>query len=282
MANKPKMTRRKRAPKRRMATKKKTTLVKTIKRVMYSESETKNRITRYGSVDIGPAILSASDWQQVIPPVPQATRAGFGGGIELADNNTRIGNVIKPTSCKLTIFTSLNNVEFTVSVLCTIYVFKVKGVTNYNQAVSTLLRAQQQPDQFLDRGDGEYKSFEGEAQIWDHVLPVNPTSFTLLHKKTFHLSKGAGLNENSATVVPGAFGSQPQGGANQGYKEHTFNIALPATLRYAEEGIGADNNPNNCAIFWAIGYTNISQETVEYAGNPVVVSSLSNMYFKDS
>jgi len=265
----------------------KSALVKTIKKVINSESETKNRILRYGQVDIGPGILTATDWQKVIPPVPQATAALAGGGIQLADNNTRVGNSIKPLSCRLTIMTSLNNELFTVNVLCTIYVFKVKGVSNYNQAVNTLLREQQQADQFLDVGDGTYKAYAGEGQIWDHVLPVNPVSFTLLHKKTFQLSKGSGLNENSATVVPGAVDARPQGGANQCYKECSFKIDLPATLKYAEDntsggGILAQGNPNNCAIFWAIGYSNISQETIEYAANPIVVSAMSNMYFKDS
>lgn len=271
--------------KKRPARRAKSALVKTIKKVINSEAETKNRIFRYGSVDIGPGILTASDWQNVIPPIPQVGQPVVGGGVVAANNNTRIGNAIKPSSCRLTVMASLNNEIFTVNVLCTIYVFKVKGVTNYNQAVSTLLREQQQADQFLDTGDGSYKAYAGEGQIWDHLLPVNPTSFTLLHKRTFQLSKGAGINEGSP-VIGTLANVSPQGGANQCYKECTFNIPLPATLKYAEDadftgGVLSDNNPNNCAIFWAIGYSNISQETLEYTNNPVVVSAMSNIYFKD-
>lgn len=259
-----------------MKAKRNTKLVKTIKKVMNANSETKLRIVALAPELISPGITSYTQWKQVIPQLPQAVRIPFGGSVPTAaDNNTRIGNSVTPTSCKLIINTSLSNIYQAASVIVTIYVFKVKGVSNYSQI--TNLISTQEPGAFLDNGDGTLSNFVGG--VFDRFKPVNSTGFTVLHKKSFHLSKGYGLLEDPSGSPTGW---TPQGGAHQGVNVSTFNIPLPHSLKYYEDGPLTDNNPNNCAVFWAAGFTNASQFDVTYIQGPVCMSSQTTMYFKDA
>jgi len=249
----------------------KKSLVKTIKKVMNANTETKFVTRLYLPTAQTRDIASYNQWNKVIPET-ETVAAVFGGSTATANNNNRVGTSIQPRRCTLTIWSSISPQVATRSVICTIYVFKARGITNY-AAISSVTTppSATSPANFLDLGTGANDAFLGN--IYDHMLPNQLNNFTILHKKTFILGKGVGLVNGDSVGTDTPITNRP-------CAEHTFNIPLPHSLKYDE----SDVNPNNCAIYWAIGYANTDMQGADgpAGGQAVACSALTKLYFKDA
>jgi hypothetical protein len=114
----------------------------------------------------------------------------------------------------------------------------VKSLDNYSAIPIT---------QLLDIGNGTNGPFNGTSM--SQTLPVNKQDFTVLHHKSFRMTKGMGLCntsiQTSACITP-----------SSSFRRLRLNIKLPQKLTYADD---STVYPVNSAPFVVIGYTSADQ-----------------------
>lgn len=217
---------------------------KQVKALMKTEMETKyvsnaltvpgNIISNLGSfTGFSTAITGTGEIYGCIPITHQGT-----------DDHQRVGNKIKPTSCRIKLDITNKSPEDNSSRDRTVHVFlmtarSVKALDNYTAIPITLM---------MDKGDGTQTSFDGTT--YNAQLPVNTKEFKVLKHKTFRLVSGFG-KPNSTTSATAGTTDGTITPANS-YVRLTMKVPLPKSLIYDRT---SSTYPTNSAPFLVIGFT---------------------------
>jgi len=178
----------------------------------------------------------------------------------------RVGSHVSPTKCliDLNIVATAANAQGSVDKMVHVFVLtskSVKSLANYSAIPITSL---------LNIGNGTPGPFNGTSM--SATLPVNTEMFTVLHHKSFRMTKGQGLQNTSvpasAVITPAST-----------FRRLRLNVKLPKKLIYSDDTVVY---PTNAAPFLVIGYTSCGQDG-DTAPNAVdtYVEGRCLMYYKD-
>jgi len=181
-------------------------------------------------------------------------------------DHQRIGTQISPRRCYLDlniVATAANDIGARDK---TVHLFlltskSVKSLDNYSSIPITTL---------LNIGNGTNGPFNGAAM--SQTLPVNTNEFTVLHHKSFRMTKGMGLAntsvQTSAVITP-----------SSSFRRVRLNVKLPKKLIYAND---STDYPTNSAPFLVIGWTSGDQggDTAPTTVDTYVEGRVC-MYYKD-
>lgn len=152
---------------------------------------------------------------------------------------TRMGDHISPKRCliDLNICATAYNAVGSVDKMVHVFVLTAKSVKSLDNYTAIPIT------QLLDIGNGTNGPFNGTSM--SQTLPVNTQDFTVLHHKSFRMTKGMGKQNTSvqtdATITPSA-----------AFRRLRLNIKLPQKLTYSDD---STLYPVNAAPFLVIGYT---------------------------
>lgn len=179
---------------------------------------------------------------------------------------TKLGKQIQPVKCTVNFrfnfdFNDRNAREIRV----VLYMLNCKNErAYYNQ-----LAAQPFQTNFLDDGQGSNVRFQGT--YLQSKYPIDKENWSILHKRTFALSKGVGLlNDNTTGTSMGKYRE----------KNITLNVRLPKRIKYDENTA----TPAAFAPVWAVGYyyADNTAPDLDLTAGCLHVTARTHMWFKDS
>lgn len=253
-----------RAPRRHPARKShKSSLVKTIKRVVVRE-EKRMLETKYvaqAAIDnqpVKPTFTEGGTSFSLTPCIPEV----FLGN----ESHQRVGTRISPTRCYIKGQldfdpTFQNNFDGWVR----FFVVTNKAVKSYTQQKAITDAT------FLDIGNGATSSWVASTPSISACQPVSNENWTQLAQKTYRMYKNVGQTTGSATNTYAT---------NTGASSHLFQIPvkLPKTLIYSDSTVEGD--PNNHAIWLAAVYW--TSDSTLFEGNVIRMTLHSHMFYKDA
>lgn len=238
-------------------------LVTLIKSVVTKAGE-KKMVTDYLPASIGnnmtvfnATVNSTADYYPVIPAISQ----GVG-------ENQRVGNRITPTSCYMDLVVSIR-CDTATSAHITPRVFVVSDKSVKSQS----LQAEINFTSLLD-GGGSPQSYL--ADLKSALTPLNTLQFTKHHDKQFMLAKTYATGPTLANINVG----DQYDVSSVITRRMRLKIPLPKTLLY-------DNNldiwPSNAAVWFAIGFTNMTNTNEASALLPLLaVSYATTIHYTDA
>jgi len=117
------------------------------------------------------------------------------------------------------------------------------------------------------------------GRIVDENLPINTDEFTLLKKFTFNLMSNVGLPNGDTTT-----GNSPN--MVPSYKTLSYTYKVKSPLKYTpptpSTATPAGVYPNGHAPFWVFGYAHTDGSAPDVLNRDVVISSLSQITYKDA
>lgn len=249
-----------------------------VKRIISGMTETKYVTeTICSNTTFNSVIVNPSDWYRCLPQLAQSDKG---------TSYTREGKNVTPTHLKVHWdFRFATDDANTRDIYVVLYVVqpkfqKASRRTDVNNQVSFYNAA------YLDDGRGTNTSFAGDWLTSQY--PVETDLFTLLHKRTFRLSKSSG-SPNGAGVV-GQYDSYGRGMYSLTGREnirHVWTHALPK-LNYDDGQYNSITNPDVAAVLpqnvspvWGCGYYYANGTAADTAGGILNVSCWTEMPFKD-
>jgi len=255
-----------RKAKTRKSTKVSAPLRNAIERVIRRDAETKYVAeTLLNGVNFNSGIGSSNplvpnEWYRCIPTVSPYTQ-----GSGLNASYARIGKVIQPLSCKVHLRFGFDYRDaYQRDITVVVYMISSKTERTYVSGTGS----QPFETRILDNGDGTNVRFAGT--YLDSVKPLDKDGITLLHKRSFVLHKGQGINTTSAI-------STGQGPIRT--KNLTFNVKMPQKLQYEE----TLTTPAHYAPVFGVGYyyNDTSAPDLDLTTGVLQVWARIEMWYKD-
>lgn len=241
-------------------------LKQAIQKIVHADMETKFVSRVQSPTPFNAPIAAKTEWIYPLPVVYMVGTTGTGGGAVTGDNSTRIGDTIRPLSCKLHVNISINSLlSSDVNVVWWLFTSKrakaVASVQNDPAIDAT---------NFIDFAGG-YMAWDGNVTTYG--APVNRQSYTVLAHRTFRLSKGVGYLNGGALTDTYVDGASPTS------RQFTVNIPVPKTLQY--EGDLAINPSNFCPIM-CVGYYKPDGTPVVDTDQQISLAYRCNLFYKDA
>lgn len=241
-------------------------LVRTIKQVVNSLSETKqayyssgNTLTMFNS-----GIDAVGDLQQLVPNMSNGT-----------EDNQRIGQQVRAKSLNIRGYIKLNVNDVNDStrlpnVIVRMMVVSMKTAPNFNEA-----QAQAPKVATLLKKGGTTTTFSGILS--DINAPINTDVFTVHHDRKFYLNQSY---VNATGVSP------PSTVLSQDIKNTVkfFNLTVKCknkVLKY-DEDVSSDLLPTNFAPFLLLGYSYLDGSTPDTLSTNVGLQYISTLNYEDA
>lgn len=207
----------------------------------------------------GPIILTSAT-----PAIPLLTQ-GVG-------DFQRVGNMINPTSLKVTLKFGFNPVDVDTHSCYVVVYYGVSRDTKTWAAGNNPMGTAN----FLDNGDGTSVPFSGIVTALNK--PIDNKQF-IMKRIVFPLSKTEGLQ--SGYLNPAAQKDNYATSNGRSTKTLTLTFKPPKTLRY---NLAADTYPQNYAPFYAVGFCNADSSALDLPGDRELIwcSSRVHMTYKDA
>jgi len=241
------------------------TFAKKVLAIVNRQEETKyQRETIEANVKHNSQISNNNDWYRCLPKVIVGTNAA-----------QRIGDVIKPVSCKLHVQCRFNTDEkLTRDIYVVFYLVTSKRQKAYlNENANGQMNSE--ADSFLRDKDDTVTFYDG---TWSGTtLPIELDSFTLLKKKVIHMFRASGA-ANGAGVDGTLTGTGMY--SNEGKNQINFTVPIKVpTLKYSP---GFPKLPNNFAAFYGIGYYYADGTAADTGVNGLLyVTTHTELWYKD-
>jgi len=187
----------------------------------------------------------------------------------------RLGRKISVRGCSYHMDIALTDVTRSTNIIVHVWILENKVIKGLNRLDSTNTPLD---TKFLLTGDSsETQGFNGYSQ--DSMLPVNNSTFKVLHHRQFYLGKNSGTVQDDSTA-----GNQPVFAAGNVRKRLTFKLPCPKVLMYEQ-----DNNtprtvyyPTNFAPFAVVGYSHANLTSPDTVNSDVSVTSRANLWYDDA
>jgi len=226
-----------------------------VKKVIANTDEKKLQVYTPDALTFNGGISSTSEWYNPIPIVGQGDGAF-----------QRQGNVIKPSSLKMTWHVSLGTgVTRSCDDTVVLYLFKMKNARSYADMIN-----RGSASAFLNKGSQGLTAFTGVLS--DISVPVNVDGFTMIRQKVFKLSKGpGGLNGDGGTYS----------GAG-GITSKRITITLKDLPQFHYQQGNSDGLPENYGLCWALGYAKSDGSSPDVLFQDVRVDFTSSLRYTDA
>jgi len=234
-----------------------------VKQILNRELETKFTANVVQPTGFNSTITSfTSEAYTMVPPVVTATLPN--------QTYARVGNQISPMSLKTTLFCALSAVNRSLAVRVDVYILTRKDLKYW-------------PDISNDSGSVDlFQAGNTVATVGYNgymnttALRYNLNKFTVLNHKQFILAGNVGVPNGDTTS-----GNAPNVSAGACAKKIVFNIPVPKTLKYDEDG-GTYVYPNNFAPFMVIGYSKVEGSAPDTTYQSVQAQWTTALTFKDA
>lgn len=238
-------------------------LVKLVKSVVQGQAE-KKMVTDYLPASIGnnmtvfnATVNATGDYFPVIPKVPQ--------GVGEAN---RVGNRIRPTSCVMDLVVSIR-CDTATSAHITPRVFIVSDKSIKSQSLAAEINFTS-----LLNGGGSPQPYYGDLK--SALTPLNTEQFTKHHDKQFMLAKTFATGPTLANTNVG----DQYDVSSIITRRMRLKIPLPKVLLYDND---LDDWPSNAAVWFAIGFTNMTNTNEASALLPLLaVSYATTLHYVDA
>lgn len=238
-------------------------ITKLVNRVINRKMETKFVANVVQPVGFNSTITSfITEAYPLLPPVVSAT----------VPNQTyaRFGAQINPISLKSTVFVGLSAVNRSLAIRVDVYILTRKDLKYW-------------PDIAADAGAVDLFQAPNTAATVGYngymnttALRYNLNKFAVLKHKSFVLGGNVGIPNGDTTS-----GNAPNMSVPGCQKKLVFNLKVPKTLKYDEDG-GSYVFPNNYAPFMVIGYSKVEGAAPDTTYQSVQAQWTNALTFKDA
>ena len=232
-------------------------LTAAIKKVIARENETKYLARDIlNNVLFNSPVSSTSELYACVPAMGVGT-----------SSSERIGQTCRPRSCHIRGTVGLASDQLTADVMVYMYVFTTNKFKSYPTLVSNF-----NIGDMLDTGLSSTTNPTGTALV--ATYPPEKEAIRLLSKKTFHLQKGFGFQNQGGATDTGV------GGGSSTMRHFNIKIKCPVTLKYDDSV--APSHANNFAPVVCFGYYHTDGTSPDILTRAISVNLRSELYYDDA